>query len=223
MKLVFLINLLPLVAARALQGIEKKAVSAESSNGLTEPYTITAYDPFNCHLNGGKINNFNLFQAKVGSYCPFTGNQSSTCPNGTDMVLAGSMYPISEVPGGQDVYVDVDGTIAITVQHSHSFPPGSWPEYYGWTWTALPINQAPPIACCPSGDPRYNCDTPSGFWSFRAPNATKGGVAACQNKYSPETTSVFAITPDFNQTKCVPMIGFGTHAYSGPNPPVWAY
>ena len=64
-------------------------------NNLTSPYTLTAFAPFNQPYNGLKVNNLNLFQATVYQYCPFTGNQSSFCPNGTDMAFAGSLYPVS--------------------------------------------------------------------------------------------------------------------------------
>lgn len=126
------------------------------------------------------------------------------------------------MPGGQDLYVTVDGQILITVQHSHSFPQGSWPEYYGWTWYPLPVKEHP-LEDCPADDEDYDCRPPTGFWRFQAPNSTVGGIVACQNKYNANVTSVYAITPEFNQTNCIPLLGLGTHPYSGPNPPVWAY
>lgn len=128
---------------------------------------------------------------------------------------------ISEVPGGQDSYVPVDGLISITVQHSHSFPPGSWEYGIGWTWTPLP-KVFPPINPCPK-DLLHNCGAPSGYFSFQAPNAMVGGIMACPNPYNPNVTSVYAVTPQFNQTGCTPLVGLGTHNYTGPNPPVWAY
>lgn len=82
---------------------------------------------------------------------------------------------LTTVPGGQDLYVNVNGRIAITVQHSHSIPPGAWWNYYGWTWTALPVHQRP-LLDCPKDDPEYKCEPPTGYWNFQAPNATVGGV-----------------------------------------------
>ncbi|KAF2431012.1 hypothetical protein EJ08DRAFT_207871 [Tothia fuscella] len=191
-------------------------------NNLSSLYTLTAYTLNDCTHNGLKVNNLNLFQAKVGQYCPFTGNQSYFCPNGTDMAFGGTLTPIVLVPGGQDLYVNVDGTIAITVQHSHSIPPGAWWNYYGWTWTALPVIQSP-LHDCPLNNPEYNCEPPTGFWNFQAPNAMVGGVKACPNKYQPSVTSLYAVTPDFNRTDCIGLAGLGTHNYTGPSPPVWAY
>jgi hypothetical protein len=51
-------------------------------NNLTSPYTLTAYNPDDSLYNGLKVNNLAIFQAKTDGYCPFTGNQSSLCPNG---------------------------------------------------------------------------------------------------------------------------------------------
>lgn len=109
--------------------------------------------------------------------------------------------------------------MAITVQHSHSFPPGSFPEYEGWTWNALPVQQRP-LKDCPIFSDLYNCNPPTGYWTFQVPNATVGGVKACESNGS---VHIYAVTPNFNQTGCVTLEGLGTHPYSGPNPPVWAY
>jgi hypothetical protein len=129
------------------------------------------------------------------------------------------------VPGGQDTYVNVDGSISVTVQHSHSFPPGSWPEYYGWTWTPLSANDDSEDVMddCLEGNDRYNCDAPDGFLTFKAPNATLGGVMVCDNKFSSDLQSIWAVTPEFNGTGCFEIVGLGTHNYTGPNPPVWSY
>jgi hypothetical protein len=129
---------------------------------------------------------------------------------------------LAVVPGGQDVYVNVDGLMATTVQHSHSIPPGAWWSYYGWNWMPLPVHQLP-LRDCPADDDRYNCTPPTGIFNFQAPNATVGGVMACPNKYFPATTSLYAVTPEFNRTDCVELAGLGTHPYTGPTPPVWAY
>jgi hypothetical protein len=62
---------------------------------LKSPYTITVYAPGDYEYNGAKINNFNVFQTKVASYCPLTGSQASSCPNGTDMAFVGTLSPVS--------------------------------------------------------------------------------------------------------------------------------
>jgi hypothetical protein len=210
-------------------------------NNLSSIYTLTAYAPRNLLYNGLKVNDLGLFQATVFQYCPWTGNQSSFCPNGTDMAFVGTLTPVGflplihlrmslltkeqsvEVPGGQDLYVSANGELDITVQHSHSFPPGSYPEYIGWKWYRLPVNQ-PPVFGCPTDDPMYNCEPPTGFFVFRAPSATVSGVVACPQTFGNTTSvSLWAVTPQFNRTDCVALEGLGTHPYSGVNPPVWAY
>lgn len=68
---------------------------SKTLNNLTSPYTVTAYVPWNCEYNGLKIEDWDVFQSTVASYCPFLGTpQASDCPNGTDMVLIGSLYPV---------------------------------------------------------------------------------------------------------------------------------
>ena len=123
--------------------------------------------------------------------------------------------------------MNVDGLIAITVQHSHSIPPGAYWEYEGWTWHALPVTPTPKqkadFADCPRSNAEYNCDIPTGYWTFQAPNATVGGVVACQDDGDTKPATLYAITPEFNRTGCVQLKGLGTHLYTGPNPPVWSY
>jgi len=64
-------------------------------NNLTSPFTVTAYVPHNSEYNGLKIENWNVFQDVVASYCPLLGtSQANLCPNGTDMVLEGSLFPV---------------------------------------------------------------------------------------------------------------------------------
>ncbi|KAK7541167.1 uncharacterized protein J3D65DRAFT_665890 [Phyllosticta citribraziliensis] len=198
---------------------------------LTGLYTLTSYAPGNATLNGGKFQGRGgLLIPRIGSYCPsFVG---TSCPNGTDSVFSNSLYPSSMVPGGQDLYVDVNGQIGITVQHSHSIPYGAYWSYQGWNWVAL--EQCSGNQCgCPVGDARYNCTKPTGYFTFKAPppfNGSNppgyvGGVMACPSPYDPTGTQLlaWAVTPQFNQSGCTPIVGLGTHPYSGINPPVWSY
>lgn len=126
------------------------------------------------------------------------------------------------MPGGQDTYVNVDGLVEITVQHEHDIPPGAF-EYIGWTWRGLPVDQPAYQPDCPRNNSMYNCRSPTGVWTFRAPNATVGGVKACPNEFDNTTVSIYAVTPAFNRTDCVDLWGIGTHPYDGVLPPVWAY
>ena len=64
-------------------------------NTLTSPYTLTAYIPGNALYNGAKVNDFNMFQVNVSSYCPFTGDQAYQCPNGTQQAFVGTLTPVS--------------------------------------------------------------------------------------------------------------------------------
>ncbi|KAL0262873.1 hypothetical protein SLS55_001847 [Diplodia seriata] len=190
-------------------------------------YTLTAYAPNNTTLNGAKSQNGGtLFAEKVGQYCPTI--VGSSCPNGTDTVYVGGLTPSSMVPGGQELYVAADGAIQITVQHSHEIPSGAYPSYKGWSYNALPTandSDVTSMANCPLDSPRYNCETPLGYWTFQAPDAAKdvGGVVACPSPYSPDKAVAYAVTPKFNRTDCTPMLGLGTHNYTGVFPPVWSY
>jgi hypothetical protein len=76
---------------------------------------------------------------------------------------------------------------------------------------------------CPNDNPEYNCEPPTGYWNFRAPNATVGGVVACEASQGGEKSVLYAVTPAFNRTDCVVLEGLGTHTYTGVDPPVWAY
>lgn len=85
------------------------------------------------------------------------------------------------------------------------------------------MNQPPFQPDCPQDNSMYNCSSPTGYWTFKAPNVTVGGVKACPYEYNSSDWSVYAVTPAFNRTDCVDLLGIGTHPYSGVNPPVWSY
>lgn len=127
---------------------------------------------------------------------------------GADTVFTNkSPIPLSAVPGGQQLYINVGGLVSITTQHSHSIPAGAWTSV-GWTWTALPISEGP-----------------TGFFNFQAPGAshTSSGIGLCK---SDGTWQVYADTPLFKAEACedwVLLKGFGTVPYTGVTPPVWAY
>jgi hypothetical protein len=89
----FLTSVLLLAAAQAAPA-GSGYIPNPPMNNLSNFYTLTAYAPWNYELNGLKVENFNLFQAKVGGYCPFTGDQASLCPNGTDMAFSSTLHPV---------------------------------------------------------------------------------------------------------------------------------
>ncbi|KAF1985149.1 hypothetical protein K402DRAFT_464493 [Aulographum hederae CBS 113979] len=203
------------------------------NNTLPSAYTLTAYDPSNSLYNGLKVQisgGWNLFASSNPSYCPFTGAEASNCPNGTEGVVTGNLYPSSLVPGGQDFYVRNNGQVQITVQHSHAIPPDAYPIYQGWYWTALPTPSGyeSNLPGCPgaSNASFYDCGPPSGFWNFRVQNQaneTVGGLRACPSEFSEDGMSVYAVTPHFNATGCTELAGLGTRNYTGTTPAVWAY
>jgi hypothetical protein len=208
--------------SKAVRGATVDSTKPETANGtLPAQYTLTAYLPDNEAINGLKVNSgggLNIHQAVVASYCPVIDNSSAHCPNGTDTVFVGYLAPIELVPGGQDLYVAANGLIQITVQHSHFIPSDAYAYGIGWQWTALPLPRSKhhKVRHCPRDNPEYNCDPPTGYFTFIAPGATVGGVVACENK-------LWAVTPAFNQTGCTVLKGLGTHNYTGISPPVWSY
>jgi len=130
------------------------------------------------------------------------------------------LQPLSEVPGGQDLFVTIGGHISITPAHNHEFEPDVFHDGVGWTWIPLPINQEPLKNCPPppSHGPAvdYNCDLPSGYFTFLAPNATEGGIAICD-----DDAMLYATTPESPRDGCVKVVGLGTHPYS--SEVVWEY
>ena len=123
--------------------------------------------------------------------------------------------------GGQDLYIDFDGALLITVQNSHSIPRGAY-----WECLDATTAELDGVSPCPATDPLYNCTPPSGFFNFKALDAlvgSEGRVRACLNQYSANVKNLYAVTPHFNRTDCVELTGLGIHNYTGPNPPVWAY
>ncbi|KAF2837981.1 hypothetical protein M501DRAFT_995249 [Patellaria atrata CBS 101060] len=202
------------------------SIRQDANNTLPNINTVTAYAPGSCLYNGLKVQGGGIlaFGERVYGYCPESVRQQGGCPNGTQTAWYGAMRPSSLVPGGQDTFVHADGLISITVQHSHSIPHDAYWGYQGFAWTALPVNQEPFIDC-PTDNPKYNCEPPTGFinWRLATGDSTKGGIMVCENPYNSNSTALYAVTPAFNKTGCVELVGLGTHNYTGPVPPVWAY
>jgi len=210
-------------------------------NNLTSPYTLTIYQPGDCTWNGQKVENVGLMlqphAVNATSYCELTGSNAVLCPNGmcihdqsqqalTDTQTATEtvftnlyLQPLSEVPGAQDLFVTINGHISITQAHNHEFAPGVFHDV-GWAWTPLPVDQSPLKDCPPppshGAAEYYNCDPPTGYFTFKAPNATKGGIEICD-----DDAMLYAITPESRSDGCFEVVGLGTHPFSGEV--VWAY
>ena len=41
-----------------------------------------------------KVESWYVFEEEIIAYCPWTGAQAASCPQGKDMALAGSLYPV---------------------------------------------------------------------------------------------------------------------------------
>jgi hypothetical protein len=94
----------------------------------------------------------------------------------------------------------------------------------GWSFTILDEKAETGLKKCPKDNKKYRCRKPTGYYTFKAPGASEGGLVACPKKYGDEDAAViFAVTPKFNQTGCSPIDGLGTHEYKGEYPPVWSY
>lgn len=237
-----LYKVLPILAA--IRGVTARPApqGGPALQALPNIYSLTAYAPGNKVYDGLKVENLVLFQSHVSQYCPtIVQDSASGCPNGTDMAFVSNLTPVSkthpcytssldsatnitfksvEVPGGQNLYVNQDGSLGITTQHEEDdYPAGSYKSYQGWTWTALEFSE-PAASQCPTEYTAVNCDPPSGYWSFSLPGSPSAGVKACPVN---SVVALYAPTPDFNRTDCVDLVGLGTHNYTGPNPPVWAY
>jgi hypothetical protein len=127
------------------------------------------------------------------------------------------------VPGGQHTYVTPKGEFEVTPQHSNAYPKGSYLYGEGWHYHDLDDDAETGLENCPHDDKRYNCQKPTGYLTFRAPDAKedqKSGVVLCPRG---DEWMVWAVTPKFTKEGCVEVTGLSTHAYQGPNPPVWSY
>jgi len=186
-------------------------------------YTLTAYAPGNTELNGLRAElsgDLWLYQKRVISYCPLP----SGCPNGNHTAFGAGMYPGSEVPGGQSCYVTAAGEFQVTVQHSHEIPPDAYAAPTGWSYTPLKDDAKTGLEHCPKNSKMYRCSKPTGYYTFKAPEASEGGLVACPKKFGHRNAAaIYAVTPKFNQTGCTPLEGLGTHNFTGEYPPVWSY
>ncbi|KAF2005897.1 hypothetical protein P154DRAFT_570627 [Amniculicola lignicola CBS 123094] len=121
---------------------------------------------------GGK---FYLGGAGPSSYCP--PEVGDACPSGNNTVFAGGDETLSlavVVPGGQQVYIAPDGTMAYTAPHSAYMPYGSIVD--GWSKT--------------KGENYY-------YLNF------KDGLVGCPPTVQNQGYQVFGKIAGFNSTGCL--------------------
>ncbi|OCL02744.1 carbohydrate-binding module family 52 protein [Glonium stellatum] len=92
------------------------------------PFTMTISNPQAPSINGLVVNacggGFSAGElSETCTYCPT--QVAPYCPSGNETVLYSSGSMASEVPGGQQWYVDPSGALAFTAPHSAFIPSGS--------------------------------------------------------------------------------------------------
>lgn len=164
---------------------------------LSQLFNLTVYLP-GSPLNGQAVQAdgeaFYLGLSVLSSYCPSPSVPVQDCPNATEgTVFAGMSALWVEVPGGQQIYTTPEGELGFTIAHSESVPVGAYIGY--WYNITLVSDCAPPVE----------------LLTFKAPNATEGGVLACPDVStylnSTATYQIYALTPAFNQTNCITLDG----------------
>ncbi|CAI7651322.1 unnamed protein product [Penicillium glandicola] len=137
-----------------------------ASAPTTAPPTNPAFSVMAIH-SGAPIHYLQLNAAgqkfylggETASYCP---SQVPNCPPGNQTVFApGGASLDTEVPGGQQVYIDPNGALSFTQAHSASIPQGSslgpfnysadlpWAHYSFAGWGAKGF------MACPTDDSRW--------------------------------------------------------------------
>ena len=114
----------------------------------------------------------------TASYCP---SQVKDCPAGNQTVFApGGTSMDTEVPGGQQVYIDPNGALSFTQAHSANIPAGSsygpfvyeagepWSHYLYRGWGASGF------MACPTEDNRWQV-----FGALANATVPKGDVNEC--------------------------------------------
>lgn len=114
----------------------------------------------------------------TASYCP---SQVQNCPPGNQTVFApGGSALDTEVPGGQQVYIDPNGALSFTQAHSANIPAGSsygpfayeagepWSHYSYQGWGATGF------MACPTEDNRWQV-----FGALANATVPKGDVNEC--------------------------------------------
>ncbi|KAI1260120.1 hypothetical protein F5Y18DRAFT_432468 [Xylariaceae sp. FL1019] len=168
--------------------------SLASAAGLSS--TISVFAP-GTQVDGAVINaessGFFTGLKAPGTYCPLDPSQ---CPavRGTLIVgLLGGMA--TEVPGGQQIYVQADGQVKFVEPHSAYLPPGSLLE--GWFRKTLKSNCAADVVVADF---------------LPLDGSSDGGVTLCPDvppflSSSGAQFSVYVKTKAFNLTGCIDAVG----------------
>ncbi|PMD65733.1 uncharacterized protein K444DRAFT_659880 [Hyaloscypha bicolor E] len=147
------------------------------------------------------------------TYCPSI--VGANCPDATaqTIIIAGFSALDVEVPGGQQIYVNVNGALGFTQAHSAVVPTGA---YIGGFFNLTYMS---------------DCSTPRTVINWKSPDGSSEGILACPTKPSGPNVTVsyqlYAKTPAFNLTNCdggVPVDGLTATYLSSPAPyGAWQY
>jgi len=105
---------------------QSTTTSAAPTTTPTVPYTVLAIHSGNVQIHLHPVNAAGqafFLGGETASYCPLS-NQTQ-CPPGDVTAFLGLGAMDTEVPGGQLVYLGVDGHLGFTQAHSASYPPGA--------------------------------------------------------------------------------------------------
>ncbi|KAI0174894.1 hypothetical protein BJ166DRAFT_158043 [Pestalotiopsis sp. NC0098] len=162
-------------------------------------YRLTVFAPGTV-VDGADVDaaggGFYLGLSKAYTYCP-VGN---ACPadRGT-LVYEGMTGMAVEVPGGQEIYVSPHGQVMFTQAHSGYMPPGSFTS--GWFNKTVVSECGPKIKLLDF--PATNSTDSAGVWLCPDVQDYMKGTGASYQLY--------AKTPLFNETNCVPALGLLQH------------
>jgi hypothetical protein len=191
---------------------------------VPSPYTLTALLPGNDTISNLKVEAggfaFSLGGSAPATYCP--AGIVDPCPPGNETVLAGGLGPYTEVPGGQQGFVTLQGNISYTQAHSISEPAGSYVG--GWSWAAFETPRE--VGSCDAADARYDCDAGTGLFTFAWEDEASTALYACP--YPDPNVDLFytllVAAPEFVLFDgCLQLEGLVSHTYTGPNPNTWQY
>jgi len=116
------------------------------------------------------------------TYCPSNIQNLTGCPPGDATVFSGLDELYVEVPGGQQVYVDITGYVGYTQAHSDFYPPGAFlglftyfqPSYEQYGYLSTDAFGAQGFMACPTPYGTYQI-----FAAFVNATVPLGNISAC--------------------------------------------